>query len=134
MDSLFGDKGWVSPPAVASSEGPATPSTSISSCPSPLTSQSPSMDNFECQDISSCKPKKRKVEIILESFITDLKNNKDQLKEERRKELLEREEKRLERWKINRAERKQMHKETSEIQKSLVNVLQQLVGQQSNPK
>lgn len=126
MDSLFGDRSWISPPAVASSDGPnaltSSPSTSCHSL-----SQSPSMDNFEYQNISASKLKKKRVEMILDSFISDLKSNKDQIKEEKRKEQLEKEERKEQRWESNRKEKKQMHKETLEIQKFLVYLLGKLV-------
>lgn len=49
------------------------------------------MDNLQLayEDISSSKPKKRKVD----SFISDLKNNRDQIKEEKKKEQLKKKEK-----------------------------------------
>lgn len=65
--------------------------------------------------------------MILDSFISDLKSNRDQIKEEKRKEQLEKEERREQRWESNRKEKKQMHKETLEIQKSLVYLLGKLV-------
>jgi len=129
MDSLFGEKGWVSPPAIASSDGPVAPSELASSSSSAL-SQS-SMDTFECQDILSSKLKKRKVEIILDSFISDSKSNRDEMKKERKKEWLEKEERKEQRWEAYRAERREMHKETSEIQRSLVRLLDKLVGKQN---
>jgi len=126
MDSLFGDKAWVSPVAVASSEGPTMPSSLM--CSSSSNSQS-SANSSEYEELSSAnnKPKKRRVEIILDSFITDIKNDRDKMKEERKREQLEREQKREKRWEIKRAERKEMHKETSEIQRSLVHLLSKLV-------
>lgn len=126
MDSLFGDKAWVSPVAVTSSEGPTMPSSLMSSSSSHSLS---SVNNSEYEELSSAnnKPKKRRVEIILDSFITDIKNDRDKMKEERKREQLEREQKREERWEIKRAERKEMHKETSEIQRSLVHLLTKLV-------
>lgn len=130
MDSLFGDRSWISPPAVASSDGPnALTSSPSTSCHS--SSQSPSVDNFEYQDISASKPKKRRVEMILDSFISDLKSNRDQIKEEKRKERLEKEERREQRWESNRKEKKQMHKETLKIQKSLVYLLSKLVEKEN---
>ncbi|XP_071574631.1 uncharacterized protein [Temnothorax nylanderi] len=136
MDSLFGDKAWVSPPAIASSDGPAVPNTlassssasSSSTCHSlPFSSVDDSeVKNSECQELPS-KPKRRKVEVILDSFISDLKNNRDQMKEERKRERLEREEKKEKKWEIKRAERKEMHKESFEIQRSLVQLLSKLV-------
>lgn len=123
MDSLYGDKSWISPPAVASSDGPIASSALASSSSSSKCSFSSqfSMDNFESQDIiSSSKSKKRKVEVILDSFISDLKSNRDQMKEEKRKEFerrLEKEERKEQRWEAYRAEKKEMHKESCEIQK-----------------
>lgn len=76
----------------------------------------------------------RKVEIILDSYISEIKNNRDKMKEERKQERLEKEEKREQRWKVNRAERKEVHKETSEIQRSLVHLLGQLVEKQNEPR
>lgn len=78
MDSLFDEKSWVSPPATASSDGPsalnelvAVASLSSSTC------NSFSSTDFEIQDNSSSKLKKRKVKVILESFISDLKNDRE---------------------------------------------------------
>jgi len=135
MDSLFGDKGWVSPPAIASSDGPVAPSELASSSSS--LSQSSIITifhTFECQDILSSKPKKRKVEIILDSFISDLKSNRDEMKEERKKERLEKEERKKQRWEAEKAERREMHKETSEIQRSLVHLLDKLIEKQNKAK
>lgn len=134
MDSLFSEKSWVSPPAVGSSDGPSNPSVIASSLSihcSLLPSSSQS--NFECQDISS-KSKKRKVEVILDSYISDMKNNREQIREERKREQLEKEEKREQRWEINRTERKEMHKENLEIQRSLVYLLGKLVGKQDESR
>lgn len=121
MDSLFGEKAWVSPPAIASSEGPAVPNTLASS------SSSSSMDNSEFQESSLRKSKKRRVETILDSFISDIRNDREQIKEEKKKEQLEREKKREQRWENERAERKEMHKETLEVDRSLVHLLNEIV-------
>lgn len=131
MDSLFGEKSWVSPPALASSDGPSAPNASLlsTSCPSASSSAS----TFECSNTSP-KAKKRKVEVILDSYISDLRSNRDQMKEERRKERLEKEAKREQRWEINRTERKEMHKETSEIQRTLVHLLSKLVEKENKPR
>lgn len=129
MDSLFGKKSWVSPPATASSDGPTTPNALASSSCYSLSPVS-SVDNFERQDISCSKPKKRRVEIILETYISDLKSNKNQMQEERKKERLEKEERKQQRWE----ERREMHKETSEIQRSLVNIVGQLLQKENKPK
>lgn len=136
MDSLFNNKSWVNPPATASSDGPITPSTVPSSSSSSISCSSSFMDIAELQDNLSSQPKtkKRKVEAILESFISDLKTNKNEMKEEKRKEQLERDEKKEQRWKIYRQERREMHKETTEIQKSLVHLLSKLVEKQIESK
>lgn len=52
MDSLFSDKAWVSPPAIASSDGPAMPSTSSSACHT-------ASDSSEC--LKEAFPKKKRV-------------------------------------------------------------------------
>lgn len=85
------------------------------------------MDNFDSQEFSPAKFKKRRVESILDSYISDMRNNRDQTREERKREQLERETKREQRWEMKRAERKEMHKETFEIQRSLVHLLSKLV-------
>lgn len=71
--------------------------------------------------------KKRKVEAILDSFISELKNDKDKKKEERRLERKEKEERKEQRWETYRAEKREMHKETSEIQRSLVDLLGKII-------
>jgi len=125
MDSLFGEKSWVSPPAIASSDGPNAPNVSSQLASS---SNSSSMDFvFGDEDIISSKPKKRKVEAILDSFISELKNYKDKKKEERRLEQKGKEERKEQRWETYRAEKREMHKETSEIQRSLVDLLGKIV-------
>lgn len=91
MDSIFGDKVWVSPSATASSDGPTVLSTLASSSSACCSSPSSSVDNFENQEVSVSKPKKRKVETILESFITDLKSNREQIKEEKKAERIDKE-------------------------------------------
>lgn len=127
MDSLFGEKAWVSPPALASSEGPAAPNVLTSSSSFSTCYSSSSMDNFDSQEFSPAKSKKRRVESILDSYISDMRNDRDQTREERKREQLERETKREQRWEMKRAERKEMHKETFEIQRSLVHLLSKLV-------
>lgn len=104
MDSLFNNKGWVNPPATASSDGPIAPSAVPSSSSSLISCSSSFMDSSELQDNLSSQPKtkKRKVEVILESFISDLKTNRSEIKEEKRKERLERDEKKEQRWDIYR--------------------------------
>ncbi|XP_036143317.1 glutamic acid-rich protein-like [Monomorium pharaonis] len=136
MDSLFNNKGWVNPPATASSDGPIAPSASSSSSTSSTSHSLSPMDSSELQDNLSFEPKtkKRKVEVVLESFISDLKSNRNEIKEERRKERLERDEQKEQRWKIYRQEKKEMHKETTEIQKSLVCLLGKLVEKQNESK
>lgn len=52
-----------------------------------------------------------------------MKNDKDKNKEERRLERKEKEEKKEQKWEAYRAEKREMHKKTSEIQKSLVDLL-----------
>lgn len=103
MNAIFGEKGWVSPPAVASSDGPIVPSASPSSSLS--TCRSASLDTLEYQD-SPSKPKKRKVEAILDSFISNIQRNRDEMKEERREQRMEKEKRKEERWEIARAEKK----------------------------
>lgn len=130
MDFIFGEKSWVSPPAVASSDGPIQPSSlASSSAVSTCSLSQSSMDNLQLayEDISSSKPKKRKVETILDSFISDLKNNRDQIKKEKKKEQLKEKKRKEQRWEVYRAEKKEMHKETLEIQRSFVNLLDKLV-------
>lgn len=88
MDSLFGEKSWISPPAIASSDGPSTPNQLASE-----SSSYNSFRDFELQDIVSPKSKKRKVEVILDTFISDLKTDRDQKKKERKVEQQEKEKK-----------------------------------------
>ncbi|EZA50548.1 hypothetical protein DMN91_004308 [Ooceraea biroi] len=134
MNSLFGEKSWVSPVAVASSDGPIAPSALASSSSSICHSSSPSpIDKFEYQD-SSSKPKKRKVKTILDSFVSDIQRNRDQMKEERREQRLEKEKRKEQRWEASRAEKKEMHNETSEIQRSLVSLLGKLIEKQNESK
>lgn len=74
------------------------------------------------------------MEVILDSFISDLKSNRDQIKEEKRKERLEKEERKEQKWEVYRAEKREMHKETTEIQRSLVCLLGKLVEKQNKSK
>lgn len=55
------------------------------------------------------------MKVILDSFILDLKSNRDQIKDEKRKEQLEKEERKEQKWELYRTEKKKMHKETCEI-------------------
>lgn len=125
LDSLFGEKRWVSPPAIASSDGPNPPSELASSSSSIFNSSS-SMD-FELQNSASSKPKKRKVEVILDTYISDLKTDREQKKEERKLERKEKEERKEQRWESYKAEKREMHRETSDIQRSLVELLGKLI-------
>ncbi|XP_018376744.1 PREDICTED: uncharacterized protein LOC108769976 [Trachymyrmex cornetzi] len=66
--SIFGEKAWVGPLSIASSDSPCSPSTSST-----------------LSEISADeqKPKKRRVESILESFITEMKKDKQKERDER---------------------------------------------------
>lgn len=118
MESIFGKKTWISPPAIATSEGPI-PSTSSAPCNFVIT-----------EDSVQEKSKKRKADTSLDSFLSYLKENKKQKEEERKKEQLEREERR--RQQLEREEKRQQgkekererrHNETSAIQKSMIDLL-----------
>ncbi|XP_050452915.1 uncharacterized protein LOC126852294 [Cataglyphis hispanica] len=68
MDSIFGEKAWIAPVSIASSDGPSRGS-SLSILTETLTIDEP-------------KSKKRRVESIFESFITEIKDNKQKERED----------------------------------------------------
>lgn len=80
MDSTFGEKAWVAPASIASSEGPFRPGSSSCILSENLIADEP-------------KPKKRRVESILESFITEIKEDKQKEREDRKKRRAEKEDK-----------------------------------------
>ncbi|CAA3019279.1 Hypothetical predicted protein, partial [Olea europaea subsp. europaea] len=84
IDSVFGEKAWVAPPAIASSDGPHIPASACSSGSS-RSSSGPS----EMATDKEPKPKTRRVETMLETFISDVKEDKQKATEEREKRRAE---------------------------------------------
>ncbi|XP_077270135.1 uncharacterized protein LOC143901579 [Temnothorax americanus] len=98
MDSLFGDKASIRPPAIATSDGPSDPNqegSSLSMISSP-TSKSP--------------PKKRKrMENVMEEFLANIAIEKEEKKEEMKRQEKIREDRRIQRDK--------RHKDQISVQK-----------------
>ncbi|XP_011859015.1 PREDICTED: uncharacterized protein LOC105556529 [Vollenhovia emeryi] len=85
MDSIFGKKAWLEPVSTASSDGPYSPGSSVPE-------KSGSSEKFT-EDGIMRPSKKRRVESILESYITEIKEDKQKErrdKEQRRVERIER--------------------------------------------
>ncbi|XP_028048045.1 uncharacterized protein LOC105834690 [Monomorium pharaonis] len=76
MNSMFGQKTWIEPVAIASSDGPQSPESS-SSMLSQLAADEP-------------KSKKRRLETILKSFVTEMKKNKQKETEDRERRITKR--------------------------------------------
>ncbi|XP_071576315.1 uncharacterized protein [Temnothorax nylanderi] len=121
MDSLIGEKAYIKPLAEASSEGP-TPPINIDE-PS-ISGSSPLL---VLEDLRSA-PKKRRVESILENYISDIKHERESMINQRDEERKKREEKREEKYEERKKEREKMHSDNMEVQKSLLAVLQTLAN------
>ncbi|XP_071576434.1 uncharacterized protein [Temnothorax nylanderi] len=81
MDSIFGEKAWVDPVSIASSDNPPSPG-SFSEKSSSISEKL--ADRFGLSmTAEEPKPKKRRVESILESFIYEMKEEKQKEKEDR---------------------------------------------------
>ncbi|XP_029672379.1 uncharacterized protein LOC115241010 [Formica exsecta] len=106
MDSIFGEKAWIAPASIASNDGPPSPGSSSSTLSEKLAADQP-------------KPKKRRVESILESFITEIKKDKQKERENREQRRAEKED----RWKQIRQEKMEMHKDRIQLQQSLIELL-----------
>lgn len=110
MDSIFGEKAWVAPASIASSDGPPSPGSSSSTLSEKLAADEP-------------KPKKRRVESILESFITEIKEDKQKEREDREQRRAERRAEKEDRCKQIRQEKLEMHKDRMQLQQSLIELL-----------
>ncbi|KMQ86384.1 hypothetical protein RF55_14639 [Lasius niger] len=110
MDSIFGEKAWVAPASIASSNGPPSPGSSSSTLSEKLAADEP-------------KPKKRRVESILESFITEIKEDKQKEREDREQRRAERRAEKEDRCKQIRQEKLEMHKDRMQLQQSLIELL-----------
>lgn len=101
MGSIFGEKAWVDPVSIANSDNPSSPGSS-----------NLSQKSLSTMEANELKPKKRRVEPILESFVIEIKEDKQKEREDRewrRAEKIERQ--------------NQMHKEKMQLQQSLLKVL-----------
>jgi len=65
-------------------------------------------------------PKKRGVENILENYISDIRHERESVKQQRDEERKIAEDKREAKYKEKKIKREQMHKDNMEIQKSLL--------------
>ncbi|KYN06010.1 hypothetical protein ALC62_03051 [Cyphomyrmex costatus] len=113
MDSIFGKKAWVAPVSIASSDGPVSPSTSSST--------------ISEISIDEPKPKKRRVESILESFIMEIKTDKEKERQEREQRRAEKKIEKEERQKQITQEQWKMHQDKMKLQQSLIDVLNKVV-------
>ncbi|KYN02025.1 hypothetical protein ALC62_07138 [Cyphomyrmex costatus] len=113
MDSIFGKKAWVAPVSIACSDGPVSPSTSSST--------------ISEISIDEPKPKKRRVESILESFIMEIKNDKEKERQEREQRRAEKKIKKEERQKQIAQEQWKMHQDKIKLQQSLIDLLNKVV-------
>ncbi|XP_039311757.1 uncharacterized protein LOC105196436 isoform X2 [Solenopsis invicta] len=112
MESIFGEKAWIVPASIASSDG--------------LIVSGSSSSLSEKTETDEPRLKKRRVESILESFITEMKENKQKDREDREKQRLEKiAEKENRRQQINQ-EQWTMHKERIQIQQSLIEILSKI--------
>ncbi|KYQ50963.1 hypothetical protein ALC60_09944, partial [Trachymyrmex zeteki] len=112
MDSIFGEKAWVAPISTASSDDLCFPSTS-----STLSEIS----------VDEQKPKKRRVESILESFITEMKKDKQKQRDEREQRRVEKKAEKEEGQKQIVQEQWKMHQDKVKLQQSLIEVLSKVV-------
>lgn len=106
MESLFSEKAWVEPAAIGSSDGPQSPGCSTSSQTS----------------TDEPKQKKRRVETILESFIADIKEDRQKEKKKKKRRLEQRVEKEN-KWKQMQQERREMHNNRMKYQMMLIELM-----------
>ncbi|KAM0728540.1 hypothetical protein ACS0PU_004795 [Formica fusca] len=112
MDSLFADKASISPPAIATSDGPSDPNQEGSS-----------LLVFSSVESKNPPKKRKRIENIMEEFLDNIAAEKEEKKEEMKKREANREKIREE----NRNERDRRHNEQMDVQKSLISVLQQFL-------
>ncbi|KYN22372.1 hypothetical protein ALC57_05230 [Trachymyrmex cornetzi] len=118
MDSIFGKKAFVMPPAIASSEGPLKPINQVESA----VAESPSLLSNPC--------KKRRVEAILETFIDDIKQNRETAMAKKEEEKKKREKLKEKQYTERKEERRKLHEEKLAVQKSLIEIMKTLVEKQ----
>ncbi|XP_018310051.1 uncharacterized protein, partial [Mycetomoellerius zeteki] len=112
MDSLFGDKASIRPPAIASSEGPLNPNQEESSS-----------EKIVSSHLQSLPRKRQRIENVIETFLNKIETEKEERKEEMKKREIEKDKIREE----NKKEREKRHNEQMAVQKSLVSILQQFL-------
>ncbi|XP_072750743.1 uncharacterized protein [Anoplolepis gracilipes] len=76
MDSIFGEKAWVDPVSLAGSDNPPSPGSFSEKLSSTLSEKSTADRIGSTMAADELKPKKRRVKSILESFITEIKEEK----------------------------------------------------------
>ncbi|XP_011639392.1 uncharacterized protein LOC105428662 [Pogonomyrmex barbatus] len=113
MDSIFGKKAFVMPPAIASSEGPVKP-TNVTESPS----------------LPSNPSKKRRVETVLKNFIDDIRQDRNIAIAKREEERKEYEKLKAQRYIERKEEQRKIHEEKMEIQKSLIEIMKLLIEKQ----
>ncbi|KAL6264192.1 hypothetical protein P5V15_004273 [Pogonomyrmex californicus] len=113
MDSIFGKKAFVMPPAIASSEGPVKP-TNVTESPS----------------LPSNPSKKRRVETVLKNFIDDIRQDRNTAMAKREEERKEYEKLKAQRYIERKEEQRKIHEEKMEIQKSLIEIMKLLIEKQ----
>ncbi|KAL6253457.1 hypothetical protein P5V15_015303 [Pogonomyrmex californicus] len=110
MDSIFGKKAFVMPPAIASSKGPVKP-TNVTESPS----------------LPSNPSKKRRVETVLKNFIDDIRQDRNTAMAKREEERKEYEKLKAQRYIERKEEQRKIHEEKMEIQKSLIEIMKLLI-------
>ncbi|KAL6255001.1 hypothetical protein P5V15_013336 [Pogonomyrmex californicus] len=113
MDSIFGKKAFVMPPAIASSEGPVK-STNVTESPS----------------LPSNPSKKRRIETVLKNFIDDIRQDRNTAMAKREEERKEYEKLKAQRYIERKEEQRKIHEEKMEIQKSLIKIMKLLIEKQ----
>ncbi|CAH1118318.1 unnamed protein product [Phaedon cochleariae] len=121
MDSLFGAKAFMEPQAIASSAGPSKPSSAceVSSCPDSAADA--------CASSGGVGIKKRKVELVLESFIEHVKTESETRTRKMEEYQKKRDEERRQREKEKNELKERMHKENLHFKNALLSVLQKQI-------
>jgi len=89
MESIFGKKAWLKPASIASSGGISSSGSSSSLLE-------------KCVSADEPKRKKRRLESLLESFITEIKENKQKEREKKEQQKVEKKVEKENRWKQNK--------------------------------
>ncbi|CAL1688733.1 unnamed protein product [Lasius platythorax] len=125
MDSIFGEKAYIEPVAIASSEGPSSSFSFVKNSENKIFSSSEEENKL---DMVATKPpeKKRRVE-ILNNYIDNFKNIMDERDKEKREEKALREMDKQKRYEKKRLDKQRMHADKMAMHESMLGLLKSFI-------